>query len=307
MLRLPRKKIASKYKEGYIGANFHAIAFDKVIMRYLHLIIAGLASLCSLPAAAETVGLAKPWQLGFQEAATPVMERLNADHNLLLVIITAISVFVLLVLLVIIVKFNRKANPVPSKTAHNTKLEVIWTVIPIIILVVIAIPSLRVHYFMEDAENAEMDLKVTGYQWYWGYKYPSHGGFEFESRMIPDKDIKEGQVRLLSVDNPVVVPVDTKIRVLLTGSDVIHSWAMPAFGVKRDAMPGRLNETWFKATRTGTFYGQCSELCGVGHGFMPIEVRVVSKEEFASWVSEQQKKAGIDPAALNTQPVTETN
>ncbi|MDX2112471.1 MAG: cytochrome c oxidase subunit II [Alphaproteobacteria bacterium] len=276
-------------------------------MTKLRFILASLAACFSAPAMAETVGLAEPWQLGFQQAATPVMERLNADHNLLLVIITAITLFVLALLVVIIVKFNRKANPVPSKTAHNTKLEIIWTVVPIIILVVIAIPSLRVHYFMEDTEQAEMDLKVTGYQWYWGYKYPTHGGFEFESRMIPDKEIKEGQVRLLSVDNPVVVPVDTKVRVLLTGADVIHSWAMPAFGVKRDAMPGRLNETWFKATRTGTFYGQCSELCGVGHGFMPIEVRVVSKEDFASWVSEQQKKAGIDPAALKPAEVTVTN
>jgi cytochrome c oxidase subunit 2 len=249
-------------------------------------------------AAEERVGMAAPWQLNFQPPATPIMEQLYHGHNYLLWLITGICVFVLVVLLYIMMRYNRRANPVPSKTTHNTTLEIVWTVIPIIILVAIAIPSLRLHYAMEDNSDADMTIKVVGYQWYWHYEYPDHGGFGFDSYMKKDADLKPGEPRLLAVDNAVVVPVDAKVRVQLTGADVIHSWAVPAFGVKRDAMPGRLNETWFKATQTGTFYGQCSELCGVGHGFMPIEVRVVSKEAFAEWVAGQQKQAGIDPASI---------
>jgi cytochrome c oxidase subunit II len=238
----------------------------------------------------------KPWQLGFQTPASPVMEQLYAAHDYLLILITAISLFVLVLLIYICLRFSRKANPVPSKTTHNMRLEVIWTVIPILILVAIAIPSLRLHYYMEDESKAEMTLKVVGYQWYWHYEYPDHGGFGFDSYMKKDKELKPGDHRLLAVDNRVVVPVDTNIRVQLTGADVIHAWALPAFGLKRDAMPGRLNETWFKATTIGTFYGQCSELCGVGHGFMPIVVDVVSKEDFAKWVKEKQKEAGAEAA-----------
>jgi cytochrome c oxidase subunit 2 len=251
-----------------------------------------LAALADLP----DHGIAKPWQLGFQQAASPVMEELVWLHDhFLMYIITGISIFVLVVMIVIAVKYNRKANPVASKNSHNTKLEIVWTVIPVLILVIIAIPSLRTHYIMEDESNAEMTLKVLGYQWYWHYEYPDHGGINFDSYMKKDNELGEGDHRLLSVDNNVVVPVDTKIRVLLTGADVIHAWAVPAFGVKRDAVPGRLNETWFTATKIGRYYGQCSELCGVGHGFMPIVVDVVSKEDFAAWVSAQQKKAGIAP------------
>jgi len=257
---------------------------------------------------AETYeGMAKPWQLNFQAASSPVMEQLSRGHHYLLILITCISLFVLAALMVICVKFNRKANPVPSKTAHNTKLEVIWTVIPILILVTIAVPSLRLHYFMENESDAEMTLKVVGYQWYWHYEYPDQGGFGFDSYMKKKEDLKEGEHRLLAVDNHVVVPVDTKVKVLLTGADVIHSWAVPAFGVKRDAVPGRLNESWFKATRTGRFYGQCSELCGVGHGFMPIVVDVVSKEDFSAWVKGKQKEAGINPATINGQADAQKN
>jgi len=241
----------------------------------------------------QTENMAKPWQLGFQTPATPVMDALYRDHNYLLILITAICVLVLIAIIYICVRFSRKNNPIPSKTAHNTKLEIIWTVIPIFILIAIAIPSLRLHYFMEDESNSDMTLKVVGYQWYWHYEYPDHGGFGFDSYMKKTEELKPGEPRLLAVDNQVVVPVDTKVKVLVTGADVIHSWAMPAFGVKRDAMPGRQNETWFKATRTGRFYGQCSELCGVGHGFMPIVVDVVSKEDFAAWVEAQKKQAGI--------------
>lgn len=238
-------------------------------------------------------GMAKPWQLNFQEAATPVMERLSNMHTFLLWLITAISLFVLVVMIYICLRFRRKANPVPSKTTHNILLEIIWTTIPIIILVAIAIPSLRLHYYMQRAVDPEMTLKVVGYQWYWHYDYPDQGGFGFDSYLKKGNDLKEGDIRLLAVDNRVVVPVDTTIRVLITGADVIHSWAMPAFGVKRDGVPGRLNETWFRAEKLGTFYGQCSELCGVGHGFMPIVVDVVSKEDFAAWSAKKRADAGI--------------
>jgi len=236
---------------------------------------------------AEPLGMAKPWQLGFQPAATPVMERLTDIHNFLLVIITAITIFVLLVMAWICLRYNRRANPVASKTTHNTKLEIIWTAIPIIILVVIAIPSLRLHYYMQRDVDPDMTVKVTGYQWYWHYDYPD-SGFGFDSYIKKDADLKPGDIRQLSVDNRMVVPVNTKVRVLVTGADVIHSWAVPAFGVKKDAVPGRLNETWFEATKIGTFYGQCSQLCGVGHGFMPVVVEVVSKPDFDTWVKQQQ-------------------
>lgn len=238
-------------------------------------------------------GIAKPWQHNFQTPATDVMQRLYDMHTALTILITVITIFVLGLLAYVCVRFSAKRNPVPSKTTHNTLVEVVWTVLPIIILVVIAIPSLRLHYFMNDTDShAEMTIKVTGYQWYWHYEYPDNGGFAYESRIVEekDKDKYPNYVRLLTVDNDVVVPVDTAVRVQMVGGDVIHAWAIPAFGVKMDAVPGKLNETWFKANRTGTFYGQCSELCGVGHGFMPITVKVVTKEEFAAWVEEAKKK-----------------
>lgn len=239
-------------------------------------------------------GIAKPWQLNFQEAATPVMEQLHDMHNFLLAICFIIPIFVLTMLVYICIRFSRKRNPVASKNSHNTKLEIIWTVIPILILVTIAIPSLRLHYFMERDVDADMTIKVVGYQWYWHYEYPDAGGVNFDSYILKDKDLKAGDYRLLAVDNRLVVPVDTKVKVLVTGADVIHAFAVPAFGVKRDAVPGRLNETWFKATKIGTFYGQCSELCGVGHGFMPIVIDVVSKEDFSKWIASKKKDAGID-------------
>lgn len=237
--------------------------------------------------------MAQPWQLNFQTPATPVMENLVAMHNALLWLISGISLFVLVVLIFICLRFRRKANPVPSRTTHHTMLEVIWTTVPILILVAIAIPSLRLHYYMQRAVEPEMTLKVVGYQWYWHYDYPDQGGFGFDSYIRKGADLKEGDHRLLAVDNRAVVPVDTTVRVLTTGADVIHSWAVPAFGVKRDAVPGRLNETWFKASRTGTFFGQCSELCGINHGFMPIVVEVVSKEDFAAWAATKKQEAGI--------------
>jgi cytochrome c oxidase subunit 2 len=253
--------------------------------------------------AANYVGMAKPWQLGLQEPATPVMEKLFTMHNdFLLPLITVISIFVLFLLIYICVRFHHKRNPNPSKVTHNTKLEIIWTIIPIFILVVVAIPSLRLHYFMQRPVDTQLTVKVTGYQWYWHYDYPDNGGFGFDSYIKKGADLKPGDVRQLAVDNAMVVPVNTKVRVQITGADVIHSWAVPAFGVKKDAVPGRLNESWFEATKIGTFYGQCSQLCGVGHGFMPVAVQVVSKEDFANWVKSRQKESGAAPAAAAAEP-----
>ena len=233
-----------------------------------------------------------PWEMGFQPAATPVMEQIENFHHLLLVIITLVTLFVLVLLLYAVWRFSAKRNPMPTKTTHNTLLEMAWTVVPVIILVVIAVPSFKLLYYEDVIPKADMTIKATGHQWYWSYEYPDNGKIGFDSLVVPDDQLKQGQVRLLSVDNPVVVPVNTTVRVITAAGDVIHSWAVPSFGVKQDAVPGRLNETWFKVTKEGTYYGQCSELCGVNHGFMPIEVQVVSKDKFNSWAA--SKKAELE-------------
>jgi cytochrome c oxidase subunit 2 len=232
----------------------------------------------------------RPWQMVFRDAATPTMEKITEFHDLLFIIIVVITLFVLALLLYVAVKFNEKANPTPSKTTHNALLEVAWTTIPIIILVVIAVPSFKLLYFADKTKDAEMTLKVTGHQWYWSYTYPDHDGLEFDSNIVAEEDLKKGQKRMLTVDNEVVLPVNTNVRLLFASDDVIHNWAVPAFGLKLDATPGRVNETWTRVTREGTFYGMCSELCGVSHGFMPINVRVVSKEAFKRWIIEAKKK-----------------
>lgn len=248
-------------------------------------------------AADEVLGLSKPWDIGLQPAHSPVMQKVHEFHTLLLVIITAIVVLVLGLLAFILVRFNARRNPVPSKTAHNTAIEIIWTAVPIMILVVIAIPSMKLLYFANKTTSPDMTLKVTGHQWYWSYNYPDHGDFAFDSLPIADADInvEAGQVRLLSVDNPVVVPVGANIQVLVNSDDVIHNWAVPSLALKKDALPGRINETWMRIEREGTFYGMCSELCGVNHYFMPIEIRAVSKEAFERWVEEAKQKFASRP------------
>lgn len=241
---------------------------------------------------------AAPWQTKFQAAATPLMAMITELHNFLLIIITAIVIFVLALLIYVMVRFNAKANPVPSRTSHNTPIEIIWTVIPIVILVLIAIPSFKLLYFSDVVPQADLTVKVIGHQWYWSYEYPDNGGFAYDSMMVPDEDIQPGQVRLLEVDNRIVIPVDTTVRFELTSTDVIHSFAMPQFGIKGDANPGKLHEVWAKVTNEGIYRGQCSELCGVNHGFMPIVVEVVSKDAFAKWVKEAKTKfAAADGAA----------
>ena len=245
------------------------------------------------PALAES--MPHPWQFGFPEAASPVKKQMDHFHNILLVVITVITAFVTILLGYTCIRFRAKRNPIPSKTTHNTLIEIIWTAVPVLILVLIAIPSIRLLYYSDRIEKPDMTLKVIGYQWYWGYVYPDNGNIAFESYLIKDEDLKPGQIRLFDVDKEVVLPVDTNIRVIMTGSDVIHSWAVPALGVKKDAVPGRLNETWMRIDKPGIYYGQCSELCGQGHGFMPIKVHAVSKPEFAAWVASQH--GGAAPAA----------
>ena len=237
----------------------------------------------------------KNWQLGYQNSVTPVMNDLVFMHDyILLPIITAISVFVLFLILYAVWKFRASKNPNPSKTSHNTLIEVLWTVIPCLILVVIAIPSFKLLYKQDIIPKADITIKAIGYQWYWGYEYPDQK-IAFEASMIETKDLKPGQPRLLATDRHVVVPVNKVVKVLITANDVLHAWALPAFGVKRDAVPGRINETWFRAEKEGIFYGQCSELCGIKHAFMPITVEVVSEQKYKEWVEMAKVKYAMYP------------
>lgn len=259
----------------------------------LWLFLAALAAaltLFAVPSFAES-GI-EPYQLGFQASASPVADRIHEFHNMMLWIITAITLFVLALLLIVMVRFNERANPKPSATTHNVPLEIVWTVVPVLILIIVAVPSLKLLYFTDRVENPELVVKVTGNQWNWDFEYPDLDGLSYKSIMIPDKDIdtSKGQNRLLSADYPMVIPVDTTVQFIVTASDVLHSFTVPAFGIKVDAVPGRLNETWTKVTKTGTFYGQCSELCGKDHAFMPVEVRVVPKEDFKAWVEAAKTK-----------------
>lgn len=244
----------------------------------------------------------RDWQLGFQDAVTPVMVAINDFHNLLLWITIGITLFVFALLAIVFIRFNERANPTPKTFSHNTALEIAWTLVPIFILVGIAIPSMKLLYLQDVIPPAEFTIKATGQQWHWVYEYPDHGGFEFLADMVPEEDLEEGQPRLLTATESVVVPVNATVRVLVTASDVIHNWAMPSFGIKLDAVPGRINETWFRVTEEGTYYGQCSELCGMDHAFMPIQVEVVSQEEFDIWIAEQRELAGL-PAEMPTNEI----
>src|SRR5436190_11895598 len=267
------------------------MSMGRIGQRLLGFAVAGVALAAGGAAFAE-LGQPAPWEWTLQESATSVMDYITWFHNFLFVLITVITLFVLALLVIVVVKFNAKANPIPSKTTHNTLIEVAWTLIPVLILVAIAVPSFRLLFLQLDTPKADLTVKATGKQWYWSYSYPDHGKFEFDSLMSQEK-----KPRLLGVDNEMVVPVNKVVRVQTTGADVIHAFAVPAFGIKIDAIPGRLNETWFKATKTGMFYGQCSELCGKEHAFMPIAVRVASEQAFNAWVEEAKKKWARDESA----------
>ena len=241
----------------------------------------------------------KDWQLGFQKSASKSMDDIVWFHDYMLVpIITAITAFVLFLLLYVCVRYRASRNSVPSTTSHNTLIEVIWTLVPCLILIVMAVPSFKVLYSQDEIPKADVTIKAIGYQWYWGYEYPDEN-IIFDSYMIDEKDLKDNQPRLLAVDNAVYVPVNKVVKVMITANDVLHAWALPSFGVKRDAIPGRINETWFKADRTGTFYGQCSELCGIKHAFMPITVNVVSEDEYNKWLEEAKVKFAKDEIKNN--------
>jgi cytochrome c oxidase subunit 2 len=281
------------------------------ISRWSPVLAAWIVAMAGNAQAAEP----RPWEIFMQPAATPVMERITSFNELLLVIEGVIVLFVLALMLIIFVRFRASRNPVPSKTTHNPMLEVIWTVVPILILVVIAVPSMRLLFYMdkvpthgpEAKDYPEMTLKITGHQWYWSYQYPDYGEFEFDSNIVPEDELKPGQLRLLEVDNHVVLPVNTNVRLLMTSGDVIHDWAVPSFGIKMDAVPGRINETWIRINDKGTYYGQCSELCGVNHGFMPIVVDAVSKKDFDAWVAKAKKEnadEGTEPASRLAANVT---
>jgi len=273
-----------------------------MLKRLFALIPAGVLGLFASVANADTVMRSKPWQLWLQDPKSPSAEAVYDLNVYLLVIEVVIVLFVLALMCYILLRFNEKANPVPSKTTHNTLLEVVWTAVPILILVVIAVPSLKALYLADHTTDAEMTLKVTGNQWYWSYTYPDHDEIEFDSIIIEEEDLKEGQPRLLSVDNPVYLPVGTNVRLLLSSNDVIHNWAVPSLAIKLDTMPGRTNETWVSINEPGDYYGMCSELCGVNHGFMPIHIKALPKEEFAKWVA----KAKVEFASNDNAPKSTT-
>ena len=267
-----------------------------VLKRLIIFVATGVALIAAGGVAWAGLGQPSPWELGLQQSASPVMDDIVWFHNYLLWLIAAIALFVLVLLAIVTVKFNARANPVPSRTTHNTFIEIIWTVVPVLILVAVAVPSFRLLFYELKVPAADLTVKVTGKQWFWSYSYPD-SKFEFDSLMVQDKDIKPGQLRLLSVDNEMVVPVNKVVHVLVTGADVIHSFSVPSFGIKIDAIPGRLNETWFKAEREGMYYGQCSQLCGRDHAFMPIAVHVVSEKDYTAWLDQAKKKYADDNVA----------
>lgn len=275
--------------------------------RYFLALTAFLTSLLPLGAMAQD-GHAGSWQIGLQNPVSPLQGEIYDFHTMLVWIITIITVVVTALLAYAAYKFRRKKNITPADFAHNTFIEVIWTIIPVVILIVIAIPSFKLLYFEDRVPEPELTLKITGYQWYWGYEYTDYEGLEFLSYPIPEDEIDadKGQLRLLSTDNPVLVPVDTNIQLLITAADVLHAFALPAAGVKKDAVPGRLNETWMRIEKEGVYYGQCSEICGTGHSYMPIEIHAVSKEAFNAWVEIKGGKRRIENS-YTEDPDTEQN
>jgi cytochrome c oxidase subunit 2 len=295
--------VASGRRQGEASPLYRALLGDSWaswgghrmrIVKWLVAVVVGcIFNLSAAPFlwAQGVVGAPHPWEMGMQHSYGPIKDRVIELHNLVLVIITAITLFVGGLLIWVMIRFNARRNPVPSQTSHNTILEIAWTVIPVLILVIIAIPSFRLIYYQDRTPDPDMTIKVTGHQWYWEYSYPDQGNFAVESRFIHDEDLKPGQLRLLDVDNQLVIPVGKKVRILTTSSDVIHSFFIPAFGVQRYAIPGRTIETWMEADRAGTFYGECNQICGQDHSRMPISVRAVSESDFKTWADETKKSA----------------
>jgi cytochrome c oxidase subunit II len=270
-----------------------------VAVHYAALVTAAGATAATCMAAASAFaaeGQAENWQLGFQPPASPIADGIQNVHTFLLIIVSGIVLFVLGLLIWVMLRYNEKANPTPSRTSHNTVVEVLWTIVPVMILVIIAIPSFRLLFAQYNVPKVDLTIKATGQQWYWDYEYPDYGSLSFSSTILDDNELKPGQPRLLSVDNEVVVPVNKVVQVLTTASTVIHNWTVPSLGSKVDAVPGRVSRTWFKADRTGVFYGQCMELCGRDHARMPIAIRVVTDAEFAAWVEKSKKQASNRPA-----------
>lgn len=275
------------------------------------LVVGGIMCLAGVAAA----GQPEAWGMYLQPGASPVRDQMDSFHTLLMWIITFVALFVTGLLAYVVLKFNKRVHPQPDQFAHNTTLEVIWTAVPIIILFIIAIPSMQLLYYGDRVEKPDMTIKVIGRQWYWSYEYPDHGNFALDARGIWDGPtttdqqalelVKEASpkwliptdppLRLLETDNRMVVPVGANIRILMTASDVIHSWFVPALGVQQSNIPGRLNETWMKVDREGVYYGQCTQICGTGHGYMPIVVEAVSPERFAAWVKSKQTTGAIEP------------
>ncbi len=279
----------------------------KVFSRLTAIAVTTGALIASASAAFAGLGQPSPWEIGMQQSASPVMDDITSFNTFLFWITTAIALFVLILLAIIIVRFNARAHPVPSRTTHNTPLEIIWTIVPVVILAAIAVPSFRLLFIELEVPKPDITVKVTGKQWFWSYAYPDNGNFQFDSTFVADKDLKPGQPRLLTVDNEMVVPVNKVVHVLVTGADVIHSFNVPSFGIRIDAVPGRLNDTWFKATREGIFYGQCTELCGTNHSFMPIVVRVVSEADFNAWATKaKQEYADTEPPQPTTVAAADT-
>ncbi len=272
------------------------------------IIVAGAAPAALAPlglsSPAHALGAPRPWEIGMQASAGPIKTQIINLHDLVMVIITLITLFVGVLLLWVVFRYNSRRNPTPSRTSHNSVLEIAWTVLPVLILVIIAIPSFRLVYYQDRTHDPDMTIKVTGHQWYWEYTYPDHGNLDFSSYIVPDDQLKPGQLRLLTVDNELVVPVGKNIRVLTTSSDVIHSFFVPALGVQRYAIPGRTIETWFKADKTGTFYGECNQICGQNHSRMPIVVHAVTDQEFTAWLQQAKAKFADTAPARPEQPVS---
>ena len=254
------------------------------------LLAAVLVATTALAPAAHALGTPSPWEIGMQPSAGPIKTEIIQLHDLVMVIITLITLLVGVLLLWVAFRYNARRNPTPSRTSHNTVLEIAWTVLPVLILVIIAIPSFRLVYYQDRTRDADLTIKVTGHQWYWEYTYPDKGNLDFSSYIVPDDQLKPGQLRLLAVDNQLVVPAGKNIRVLTTSADVIHSFFVPALGVQRYAIPGRIIETWFKADKPGVFYGECNQICGQNHSRMPIAVHAMAEQDFNTWVDQAKAK-----------------